>query len=95
MSLAIHSPLSPSLPDANIMQVSTKSEQNPSVSCLNYFPVTFADNCQIQDSGSGFFANAQNITITGGNFVVSLSCGLYKQLIIIHILSEQYSIHQY
>ena len=34
MSLATHSPLSPSLPDA-IMQVSTESEQNFSVSYLN------------------------------------------------------------
>ena len=68
------SPLSPSVPDA-ITQVSTESEQNISVSCLIHMLLAFADDCQIQDSGSGFFANAQNILITGGTFVVSLSCG--------------------
>ena len=30
---------------------------------------------QIQDSGSGFFANAQNPVITGGIFVVSFLAG--------------------
>ena len=38
MSLATHSPLSPTLPDA-IMQVSGESEQNPSVSSLNCLPL--------------------------------------------------------
>jgi hypothetical protein len=62
-----------------LMQVSTESEQDRSVSCLNCFlPMTFADNCQIQHSGSGFFPNAQNTLITGGNFVVS-PCALYKR----------------
>ena len=77
MSMATHSPLSPLLPDT-IMQVSTKSDQNLSVSCLNHLPQEFADICQIQDSGSGFFVNARNTIITGGNFVVSLSCMLYN-----------------
>jgi hypothetical protein len=74
MSLATHSPLLPSLPDV-ITQVS-ESEQNLSVSCLNYFPLAFTDNCQIQDSSSGLFANASNILITGGTFVVSRSCAI-------------------
>ena len=87
MSLATYSSLSPSLPDA-IMQVS-ESEQNLTVSCLNCLPLAFTDNHQIQDSGSALFANAQNILITGGTFIVSLSCGLYKQLIIAHILSAR------
>jgi hypothetical protein len=80
MSLATHSPLPPSLPDA-IMQVYTESEQkqNPSVSCLNRFPFAFVDNRQIQDSGSVLFANASNSPITGGTFGVSLSCALFKQ----------------
>ena len=87
MSLATRSPLSPSLPDVT-MQVSRESEQNSSVSCLNHLPLAFADNCQIQDSGSALFANNQNVLITGGTFVavVSLSCRLYSQLKIVHIL---------
>ena len=89
MSLATHTPLSPSLPNA----ISQELEQYLSVSCLNHLPVAFVDNSQIQDSGSGLFANAQNVLITGGTFiVVCLSCLLYKQLIIVHILlPEQYS----
>ena len=75
MYSATHSPLLPSGPDA-ITQTSTESEQNFSVSCLNRMLLAFTDDCSIQDSGSGFFANAQNILITGGTFVVSLSCGL-------------------
>ena len=80
MPLATHRPQSPSLPNA-IMQVSTESEKNLSVSCLNRLPLAFANNYQIQDFGSGLFSNVQNILITGGIFV-RLSCGLYKQLII-------------
>ena len=57
---------------------------------LKLLPLDFADNCQIHDSVSGLFGNAQNVLITGGNFVVvSLSCGLYKWLIIAHILSAR------
>ena len=74
--MSTHSPFSPSLPDA-IMQVSTESEQNLSVSCLNRLPLVFTDNCWNQGSGSGFFANAQNIVINDGTFVVvSLSCAV-------------------
>ena len=74
----MHSTLSPTLPDA-VMQVSTESEQNHSVSYLNCLPLDFADNCQIRDSVSGLFGNVQNVLISGGNFVVvSFSCGLYK-----------------
>jgi hypothetical protein len=79
ISGSTHSSLSP---DAMI-QV---SEQNLSVSYKNHSPLAFADNCQIKDSGSGLLANARNTLITGGTFVVSLSCWLYKQLIIVHIL---------
>ena len=88
MSLATNSSLSPSLPDA-MMQVAMESEQNISVSCSNGLLLAFADNSQIQDSDSGLFAYAQNTIITGGTFVVCLSCRLYKQLLIVHILSEQ------
>ena len=88
MSLATHSPLLPLLPDA-IMQVPRESEQDLSVSYLNCLPLAFADNFQIRDSGSGFFANAQNVLVTGGTFVVSLSYGLYKLLEIVHILSAR------
>ena len=84
MSLATHSPLSSSSPDT-IMEVSRESEQIFSVSYLNCLPLAFADNHQIQDSSSGLFANAQNVLITGGTFVVSLSCGLFKQIIIAQI----------
>ena len=77
MSSATSSPVLPSLPDA-IMQVS-ESEHNLSVSCLNCLLLDLADNCQIQNSGSALFANAQNVLITGGTFVISFSCGLYKQ----------------
>ena len=52
--------------------------------------LAFADNGQNQDSGSGLIANPQNLLITGGTFVVvGLSCGLYEQLIIVHILSAR------
>ena len=66
--------LSPSLPDA-IMQVS-ELEQNISVSCLDSLTWLFADNCQIRDSGSALFANAENVLITGCTFVMSFSFGL-------------------
>jgi hypothetical protein len=91
MSLATLSLLSPMLPDA-IMQVSRESEQNLSVSCLNHLPLAklaFSDNNYIQDSGSGLFANVQNVLINGGIFIVGLSCELYKQLIVVHILSSR------
>ena len=74
MSSTTCSPLSPLLPNA-ITQVSRESEQNLPVSCLNGLLLTFADNCQNQDSGLGLFANPQNLLITGGTFVVvSFSC---------------------
>ena len=71
MSAVTHGPLSPSssaLPSAKI-QVSTELEQNPSVSCLHHLSLAFADDSQVQNSGSGFFANSRNILITGGTFV--------------------------
>ena len=40
-------------------------EQNLSVSCYRRFPLAFANNCQIQDSGSGLLASAPNTLITG------------------------------
>ena len=52
-----------------MMQVSTESDRSISVSCLYSLPSAFANNCQIQDSGSGFFVNARNTLITGGTFV--------------------------
>ena len=89
MSLVTDRPLLPSLPDA-IMQASTESEadseRNLSVSCLNCLLLAFSDNCQIQDSGSGLVVNAENVLITSGKFVVSLSCGLNKQSIIVTYL---------
>ena len=77
MSLATDSQLLPSLADAT-MQVSTKSEHNPPVSYSNCLPLAFADDHEIQDSGLDLFANPYNLLITGGAFVVSLSCGLYN-----------------
>ena len=86
MSLTTPRPLLLSLPDAK-EQVFMESEQNLPVSCSNHLPLAFADSYQVQDSDSGLLANPQNILITGGTFVVvSLSCGLYKQLIIVYIL---------
>ena len=86
-------PLSPSSPDSDgITQESTgrELEQNLSVSRLKCLPLALADDDQIRDSGSAIFANIQNLVITGGSFVVSLSCRLYKQLIIyISYLPEQ------
>ena len=66
MFLVTYTPLSPSLPDA-IMK-------NLSVSYLNSFRLRcFADNRQIQDSGSGLFANTRNsLLITEGTFTVSV-----------------------
>ena len=52
-----------------MMQGATELEQNPSVSCLDHFFSAFVDHLQTQDSGSGFFSNAQNVTINGGTFV--------------------------
>ena len=89
MALTTHRPLSPPLPDHATMQASRESEQDLSVSCLSCFLLAFADNCQIQDSGLGLLANAQNVLVTGSTInnivVVSLSCGPFKQLIIIYI----------
>ena len=80
MSLATRSP-------HDAMQVS-ESEQNLSVGCLNRLTLAFTDNCQVQGyqgSRSSLFPNAQNVVISGGRFIVSLSCGRYKRLIIVHI----------
>ena len=63
----------PSLPDS-IIQGATELEPNPSVSCLRrLFSVFVDDDLQTQVSGPGFFANAQNILITGGAFVSRFS----------------------
>ena len=84
MPLVTHSP-SLSLPDA-IMQVSRESEQHFSVSWVIHFPLALLTIEKKKDSGSGIFANAQNVLITGGTIVVvSLSCGPYKQLIYVYI----------
>ena len=71
MSVATHRPLLPLLPSSIV----SKSERDPSVSYLKHLSLAYANNCQIQDSGPGLFANAQNILITDGTFVVSISCG--------------------
>ena len=76
--------LSPLLSDAMMQE----TEQNLSVSCLNCLHLDFADNYQIQDPGSGLFANPRNILMTGEVFVCLL-CWLYKPLIIVHILSAR------
>ena len=44
-------------------------ERNISVSCSHYMLSVLADDQQNQHSGSGFFANAQNVLVTGGTFV--------------------------
>ena len=89
MNAASRRPFSPSVPDSIIQ--ATELERNPSVSCLRRLFSDFVDDLlqTSQDSGSGLFANAQNIFITGSTFVVSLSCRLYKQLMIVHILSTR------
>jgi hypothetical protein len=52
-------------------------EENPISSpnavsyCTNIF-LAVTDNQQLQQSGSGFFANAQNTLITDSSFIVSL-----------------------
>jgi hypothetical protein len=84
MSAVGHNPLSPSLTDS-IGQASTELERNPTVSCLHHPVSAFVDDLQTQDSGSGFFTNAQNILITGGT-VVSRSRRLRKYGIIIHVV---------
>ena len=74
---------SPSLPDSIIE--ATELERNPSVSCLRRsFPDLVVDDLlqTSQDSGSGLFANAQNILITGSTFV-SRSRRLHKFNILI------------
>ena len=58
--------------------VHTKSEQNPSVSYLYIYVLAVTDDLQAQQSTSGFFANSQNICITGGSFtVISFCCCVY------------------
>ena len=76
MSLATHRQLLSTLPDT-IMRASMESVQNHFVSCFSCLLLALADNCQIQDSGSGL-VNAENVLITGGNFIVSLCCWLNK-----------------
>ena len=85
MPAVSRSPFSPSLPDS-VLQA-TELERNPSVSCLRRLFSDFVDDLlqTSQDSGSGLFANAQNILITGGTFV-SRSRRLHKFHIIIHLI---------
>ena len=79
MSALSRSPLLPSSNDC-VIQAATESGQNSSVSCLHHLFLAFVDDLQTQDSGSGLFANAQSILITGGTFV-SHSCRLHKFII--------------
>ena len=75
MSTVSRSP-SPSSPDS----AATKLERNPSVSCLHHLFSAFVDDLQTKVSGSGIFANAQNMIINGGTFV-SHSRRLHKSCI--------------
>ena len=50
----------------------TKLEQNPSVSYIYKYVLAVTNDQQAQQSSSGILANAQNILITGGTFIVSL-----------------------
>jgi hypothetical protein len=68
MSAVSRSPLSPSSPDS-VMQAATELERNSSVSCLHHLFSAFVDDLQTQDSGSGLFANAQNILITDSTII--------------------------
>ena len=88
MSLATHSPLSTSLPDT-VRQVSSESEQNLYVSCLNHFPLGFW--WQLPDSGFWLRSPCKfpEHTHHRWHFCRRSSCGLYKQLIIVHILSAR------
>ena len=71
MSAVSHSPVA----SDSIMQADT--EFGP-VSFLRHFSSAFVDDLQDQDSESGLFANAQNILITGGNFVSHSYSRLHK-----------------
>jgi hypothetical protein len=71
------------------MQTATELERNPSVSCLHSLVlVLFLIIYRLQDSGLGFFANAQNTVITGGTFV-SHSRRLHKPSVIMHVVGQQ------
>ena len=78
-------PFLPSFPDSIIQE--TELERNPSVSCLRHLFSDFVDDLlqTSQDSGSGLFANAQNILITGST-LVSHSRRLHKFNLIIHVV---------
>ena len=54
------------------MQGATELERNSSVSCIQFVLSVCCLRLQTQDSGLGFFANAQNILINGGTFVSNL-----------------------
>ena len=54
--------------------VQANAEQNPSVSHRYQYVVAVTDDRQSQQSMPGIFANAQNILITGGTFIVGLCC---------------------
>ena len=70
-------------PDAIAQANSRRSEQIPSVSDRYKYVVAVADDKQAQQSMSGIFANAQNVLVNGGTFIVSCcSCvsdfGIYS-----------------
>ena len=75
MSAVSRSPLPPS-PDFSMQEV-MELERNPCVSCLYHLFSVYVDDLQTPDSGSGLFASAQNVLITGGTFVSSFR-GLYE-----------------
>ena len=70
MSAVSRSSSSPS--SGSVMQGATELERNSSVSCIQIVLSVCCLRLQTQDSGLGFFANAQNILINGGTFVSNL-----------------------
>ena len=67
-----------SLSSPNVITQANLVEQNPSVSYLYKYVLAVTDDLQAQQSTSGFFANSQNICITGGTFtVISFHCCVY------------------
>ena len=71
-SLAHREEISLSSPNALAQAKATRSEQNSSVSYGYKYVMAVAKDQQIQQSMSGIFANAENVLITGGTFVVRL-----------------------
>ena len=71
-SVAHPEELSISSPEVIAQANLRRPEQNPSVSYGYKYILAVSNDQQAQQSMSGIFANAQNVLITGGNFIVSL-----------------------